>query len=94
MRMLNSRTTPTNPRSTKVSGKPPSDKADRAMCGPAVGRRIVSSNVSPHRNRSHRHDPTVIPHPTVGLIVESAMSPRIPARSIAPSKQLGKPSIA
>jgi hypothetical protein len=78
----------------RVSGKPPSGRAHRAMSAPAVGRRIVSSNVSPHRNRSHRHDPTVIPHPTAGLIVESAMSPRIPVRSIEPSKQLGKPSIA
>jgi hypothetical protein len=94
MRMLNSRTTPTNPRSTKVSGKPPSDKADRGMYGPAVGRRIVLSNVNPHPNRSHRQDPTATPHPTAGLIVESVMSPRIQARSIAPSKQLVKPSIA
>jgi hypothetical protein len=108
MRMLNSRTTPTSPRSTNVSGKPPSDKADRAMCGRAVGPRIVSSNVS------HHQSPTVmslrsmkgfgkppngkiaigIPHPTVGLIVESVMSQRIPVPSIAPSKQLVKPSIA
>jgi hypothetical protein len=94
MRMLNSQTTPTNPRSTKVSAKPPSDKADRGMYGPAVGRRIVSSNVSPRRNRNHRQDPSVIRHPTAGLIVASVMSPRIPARSIAPSKQLVKPSIA
>jgi len=78
----------------KVCDKPPNDKADRAMYAPAVAPRIVSSNVSPHRNRSHRQDPTVTPHPTAGLIVESAMSPRIPARSIAPSKQLVKPSIA
>jgi len=64
------------------------------MYGPAVGRRIVLSNVNPHRNRNHRQDPTVIPHPTAVLIVASAMSPRIRERWIGPSKQLGKPSIA
>jgi len=99
--MLNNQMTRTNPRSKKVSGKPPSDKADRAMCGRAVGPRIVSSNVS------HHQSPTVmslrsmkgsgkppngkiaigIPDPNAVLIVESVMSPRIPVRSIGPSKR-------